>query len=534
MTRRPTAFLLVYLWLVTLLTACTPHPNLTQVERLFDSNYDSACALLQTINPAELCTQNDKALYALSVTRGRFYQGTPDANDSLISIATAYYDRRDPHRAALAWFYMAKTCALNEHYDKQVAALLKAQHYCMLEDNHKLQAYIFVERAALFGHQQQPDSALINYRRALKAFAIQHDTLNAVNTEMQMAVLYIRLKHDSTAESICRRLLQQEASMPLAYRSALHRMLGSIYHSRGHYRQAAKAYRQTPLTGNSDYDDNLSYLIAKSYIASGQHDSAEQYLRTIDNYTDMAPDYHKLWAVVHQHRGNYPAAMAHLQQAMTATDSLYHHRIDQSFSGLEKKFNYQKLKLQNQKLEIVQFRSKLLVLICFIGIAGLAVTFYIYRNKAKLKQLEMDKKLLEQEKIHFEKEVENAKLIEHQLILQRIVITNLEQYRKNTHRKPEHIKEGFSPVNNEHFYHELYSAIDIEYNNLSHRIREVHTQLNENDILICCLILAGFDTGMMASIFNIKFDSMNMRRSRLRKKLNLNNSESFIDYLRNF
>ncbi len=248
----------------------------------------------------------------------------------------------------------------------------------------------------------------------------------------------------------------------------------------------------------------------------------------------MAPDYHKLWAALYQLRGNYPSAATHLQHAMTATDSLYRHRIDQSFAGLEKQFNYQQLKLKNQKLVINHFRVKLLVLICCIGIAGLALTFYLYRNKAKMIQLEMDNKLLEREKIHFEKEAENAKLIEQQLILQRIVITNLEQYRKNTHRKLDRIKEGFSPVNNQHFYYELYSAIDLEYNNFSSRIREVHTQLNENDILICCLILAGFDTGMMASILNIRFNSMTVRRSRLRKRLNLDNSESFIDYLRTF
>ncbi len=254
----------IYVVLMAATVACTPHPTLTEAERLFESDYDSACALLRSIEPSELRTHYDKALYALSVTRGRFYRGEPDANDSLISIATAYYEQRDVHRAALAWFYMAKTCALGKRYDEQVADLLKAQHFCTLSDNHRLQAYIFVERASLFDHQQQSDSALLNYSLALRAFTMQRDTLNAVNTELQMACLYNRLKDYAKAESICRRLLQHEARLPVAYRSALHRMMGSIYHSRGHYLLAAQAYRQTPRTGNPAYDDNLSYLIAKS------------------------------------------------------------------------------------------------------------------------------------------------------------------------------------------------------------------------------------------------------------------------------
>ncbi len=520
--------------LMLALVACTPHPTLAEAERLFDTDYDSACALLRSIEPQHLRSRADRALYALSVTRGRFYRGMPDANDSLITIATAYYDHRDTHRAALAWFYRAKTVALTERYDEQIAALLKAQHYSIKEGNHRLLAYIYLERASLFDHQRQPDSALHNYRRALQAFAAQHDTLNAVNTEMQMACLYSRLKDYAKAESICRRLLQHEARLPVAYRSALHRMMGSISHSRGHYLLAAQAYGQTPRTSDPAYDDNLSYLIAKSYCASGQYDSAEHHLRTIVNYKAMAPDYHKLWAALHQHRGNYPSATASMEKAMAATDSLYRHRIDQSFAGLEKQFNYQQLKLKNQKLEINHFRVKLLVLICFIGIAALAALFYVYRNKAKMRHLEMDKELLEQKNLRIEKEMENTKLHERQLELQQHILINLEHYRKNVFKNPEFIKERLSPAKNDHFFIVLTTAIDLEYSSISLRLRQSFEKLSDTDLITCCLLLAGFDTGTIASILDIKIESMILKRSRLRKKLNLDSSKNLLNFLRNF
>jgi len=313
----------VYIVLVLYAVACSRNPKLAEAEGLFDSNYDSACALLCSIDAGQLHSRADRALYALSATRGRFYRGMPDANDSLIAMATAYYDHRDPQRAALAWFYRAKTCAIAQRHDEQIAALLKAQHYSAKAGNCRLPAYIYFERGSLFDHQHQADSALNNYRLALRAFRAQHDSLNALNTELQMAGLFSRLQQPDTAERICRRLLQHEARMPVEWSATLYRMLGSIYHTRGDYRRAAELYRLTPRTHHRPYDDNLSYLIAKSYCAGGQYDSAGFYLGSIRDVGAMAPDYHKLWMKVHRHRGNYPAAVASIEKAMAATDSLY-------------------------------------------------------------------------------------------------------------------------------------------------------------------------------------------------------------------
>jgi tetratricopeptide (TPR) repeat protein len=322
--------------------------------------------------------------------------------------------------------------------------------------------------------------------------------------------------------------------MPVEYLSTLYRMLGTVYYNRNDFAKSTQLFKKTPRTQNNRYDDNLSYLIARSYCSAMQFDSAGIYLEDITDFKEIAPDYYQLWKNVYINKGNYPKAVESLEKAIISIDSIYNNRIDESFEGLEKKYNFQKLQIQNKDLELKNVRSKLMILLSIILIAGIITVFILYRNKSRIKQLQTEGELLRQKNKHAEKEIENARLIERQLELQKIVITNLEQYRTNAIKKPEHIREGFSPVKNTHFYNELYTAIDIEFNNFSKRIREKYSELNETDILICCLILAGFNTGMMASIFNIKFDSMNVRRSRLRKKLNLDNSENFLNYLRNF
>jgi tetratricopeptide (TPR) repeat protein len=527
--KKITLFLLVFS-----AVSCIQNPKLTEAELLFETDYDSACAVLCKIEPERLISRKDKAIYALSLTRAKFYQGKSDSGDSLINIAIDYFDNRDPHRASLAWFYKAKTDAMNQNFDQQIVSLFNAQDYTLKSGNDKLLTYIFLDRATLFQNQGKNDSALVNFKNALKNFKLQGEDLNALYVETQLASLYIILKQYDEAEKICLTMLKNEDKMPAEYSSTFYRTLGSVYYQQRDYTRSVQVLKKTPLTQDKVFNDNLSLLIANSYFANSQFDSARIYLEGISHYDRMATDYHKLWKKLYVSDGNYPKAIESMESVIASMDSTYKNRIDESFEGLEKKYNYQKLQIQNKDLELKNVRSKLMVLLSIIVIASIIIVFIFYRNKSRLKQIKSERELLKQKTLQAQKEIENAKLIENQMVLQKIVITNLEQYRANATKKNEHIRVGFSPVKNEHFYHELLTAVDLQYNNFSKRILKKFSQLNETDILICCLILAGFDTGMMAAVLNIKFESMNVKRSRLRKKLKLDISENFLNYLRTF
>ena len=84
------------------------------------------------------------------------------------------------------------------------------------------------------------------------------------------------------------------------------------------------------------------------------------------------------------------------------------------------------------------------------------------------------------------------------------------------------------------FHEEIIATMDIQYNNISNRLIQHYPNLSERDILVCCLLLANFDTGMISSILDIKCDSMRIHRIRLRKKLKLQNSENLTNFLRKF
>jgi FixJ family two-component response regulator len=88
---------------------------------------------------------------------------------------------------------------------------------------------------------------------------------------------------------------------------------------------------------------------------------------------------------------------------------------------------------------------------------------------------------------------------------------------------------------NEALHKELTAHVDLEYNNFTLRLKDQFQVLTERDLFFCCLLLAKFETGMIATVLDVNIESVNKHRHRLRKKLQVSDStENLVDFLRNF
>jgi hypothetical protein len=143
--------------------------------------------------------------------------------------------------------------------------------------------------------------------------------------------------------------------------------------------------------------------------------------------------------------------------------------------------------------------------------------------------------LVEKEKL--EKEKENTALLEKQLKLQTILLLNIEQHRRNSIKRPEQVKDSKKGKNSDQyssFHQELIACMDLEYDNISVRLLSHFPTLSKRDVLICCMLLANFDTGMIATILEVNNHSIIVHRNRLRKRLKMQTSENLEEFLRQF
>ena len=538
--------LLLYLLISIILCGCSVVPNeIKTAEGLMESAPDSALHILQHVNPHKLYPQSTKALYALLMSQALDRNDIKIESDSIITTATDYYTGSEPERAGYAWFYHARTAGNRGSGDEQANNLLKAQAFAQLTKNYKLRGLIYADKANMYESQKQYDSMTHYYKLSFRSFELSHNTQNSIISLIKIGYGYqLRSRIDSAIPyytSAHKMALIRHDTLMI---SSVDRHLGSAYYLKNNFTEALNYYKRAPLTHIAVYDANKWYLMAKTYIKTGALDSARMLLQRINDPQQFAIDYYKLWLTIHEKEGNLKEALRTAKTIIQVKDSVNNRKLTVSFAGLDKKYKYQGLQIENQKLIINNKQRGLFLLFCLFVISISAIAMLFWRLRIKKRQFDIQNEMLAKEKAFVEiekdkveKEKENSTLLEKQLKLQAILLLNIDQHRKNVIKRPgiwKNESKEMQPAQNITFQEELIACMDLEYTDISHRLLKNYPSLSKRDILICCLLLAGFDTGMIATILDVKLESITKHRYRLRAKLQMQNSDNLVDYLRQF
>jgi len=318
-------------------------------------------------------------------------------------------------------------------------------------------------------------------------------------------------------------------------KSNIYRSLALAYFKMGKNKKALYYLNQVPATHQANYDYKSFYLVAMIFIQLDKPDSARYYLNRIKEPYEMAPDYYLLWQTLYEKEGDFKKALYYANKITAAKDSLNRRKLVICFAGMEKKYTYKRLLSSIQKLIIKNNTRMILFLVTLSVLSLVIIIFILWRYRIKKRELTSKKKLGENGKKLAEMEKENKKLLELQVKIHNILLINIEQYRKNSIKRPNTAdanSHNISPILNTTFHEEIIACMDFIYQDISKKLKEHNPLLTEHDILICCLLLADFDNGKIATILNIQIDSINKHRHRLRSKLRMQNSDHFIDFLR--
>ena len=537
---------LIYALLCIFLCSCYETPNgLNTADSLMESSPDSALQILKQIHPNKLYTSSNEAWYALLMSQALDRNDIKLETDSIIKTATDYYTGKEPERAAYAWFYYARIEGNRGNADQQANNLLKAQKFAQFTVNYKLQGLIYSEKAKMYESQKQYDSMIHYNRLSLYSFQLANSTQNCIINLINLGHGFMYSSRPDSAIPY----YTAAGKMALTIRdtllmSTVYKCIGTVYYLQKQFREALNYYKLAPITNIGVYDANKRYLMAKAYIETGELDSARILLTKIADPHEFAPDYYNLWLRIYEKEGNLKAALRTAVKITYIKDSVNDRKLSVSFAGLDKKYKYQGLQIENQNLVIKNKQRGIFLLFSLFVLCFSFVVALFWRLNIKKKQFDVQNELLgkekafvEIEKEKVEKEKENSTLLEKQLKLQSILLLNIEQHRKNVIKRPgiwKNESKEMHPEQNNTFHKELIACMDLEYTDISHRLIVDFPSLTKRDILICCLLLAGFDTGMIATILDVKLESITKYRYRLRLKFQLQNSDNLVDYLRQF
>ena len=516
---------------------CSLLPNELKVaEEMMETAPDSALMVLKMVSPIQLINPADKALYALLLSQAYDKTDSLITSDSLISIATKYYNAKEPVRAGYAWLYTARCAKNRNNAEVQANALLKAQEFAEMTDCYKLQGLIYCDKADMYQSQKQMDSMIIHNKKGFHAFLKANDTYNAVLTAISVGQGYSSTmqpdsatKYFSTAEKYAQPLNDTLLT------ATIYKGFGNNAYFQKDYKKALYFFRKAPLTHNDVYDYNKWYLISYIFESMDQLDSAKYYLNKVKPLDFTAINYYSLWLRISEREKNYSKSIYFAKKLIATKDSAYDYKLKNSFAGLEKKYHYENLKVANNNLIIKNKQKGIIILVILLLISILVIILINWRYRNKANQLTIQQELNEKEKALLEKANENNTLLQQQSRMQHILLQNVEQYRSETIKgKAVSGSEKKQTPAIDKIEEEIIIYIDSAYKNLSKRLSAAYPHLTQRDILICCMLLANFDTGMIATLLNVRNESINIHRSRLRKKLMLDNSCNLMEFLRHF
>lgn len=174
---------------------------LDQVEALIEENPAEAYELVKGIDGAAISSSAVNARYALLYTKAEYKNYIDAPTDSLISIATDYYERHGSDEEKF-YAYLYQGCVNYGIKDytssmKAVDVLLKANDYVDAVDNYKDVGLMYIQLSTLYGEQKSTDEEICA-RKAYEAYEKAKSESHVLNAMGRIAMSKI---HQSDYDS---------------------------------------------------------------------------------------------------------------------------------------------------------------------------------------------------------------------------------------------------------------------------------------------------------------------------------------------
>ena len=312
-------------------------------------------------------------------------------------------------------------------------------------------------------------------------------------------------------------------------------MVSYLYELKGEYDKSKDMYVYIINYGkNHLYNEKAYYDAATSYARLGMVDSARYYLNLTDSRKAASPQERTARMLaqiaVGKAEGDYKTAYFLNDSLNSYVDSVINASKSTELFAIEKKFDKQRLELQNAEMRGQRLYGIVVILILLLVIILLALAFIKHKNTLKSYEL-----LLEQarnEKLTMDRLLEDAvrqnasndliETLKHQIDTIRHLLEC--SYRSI---KPEDFVKEFkncvSAVKTEDSYWaDLRSFVNAAYNDVINTVESQYPELSEVELNFIGLMCCGFSNiEMMVCMGYTNERSVCNRRLSIAKKMNL-------------
>lgn len=358
---------------------------LSQADSLMESRPDSALALLRKISFPHKLHEKAQADYYLLLTQAEYKNYLPFTSDSLLAIATAYYQRVG-NKASLGKACYYEGCFYNEqkNYIRAAEQYKRAETLLKQTNDNRMLALLYNAMGHLNRKNDLKEDALQQFKKALYYSEGSEEVYHITMNLQEMANSYLALNRSDSASIYFARIVPY---LPQCEEPKM----ATLFHNIGVYNEdygsldLAEKYVLKSLNLEKVTSNRLIcfYTLARIYRRQGHVNASDTLWNIVlDSMTDIRRKSGVLRSLFEQSviEEDYEKATFYANERMYCMDSVYNSSIAKEVAEVQAKYDNEVLLRKNAE----QQTENIILWMCISGVffvSGGAIYLIIYSHK---------------------------------------------------------------------------------------------------------------------------------------------------------
>lgn len=518
---------------------------LAQAQDLLEINPDSTLSLLDSIFlPDNLGEQQYNRYLLLRIqAKDKAYKNI--AEDTIVfQIKDYYIQKKNPELSTLASYYCGRVLESQKKNKEAMSEYMDAEKYSEETTDNNTKGLIQSSIGYLYFDQLLYDEALPRFKTALQYYEQANIYKNEVLSYKDIGNCFLVNGINDSAFYYYEKGLEianHFKDMPVQVN--IRQNIALIQRQRGEYKKAKNGYFQIIKYAPSGISRAKTYSnIAQIYQKENKVDSAIIYFDKALAEVGEAKEYslkavvYKSLSEIHREKGDYKQAMEYNILYNDNRDDIFAADERQIILDIQKKYNYELLKNENNLLKVKEQNMFILSIALGLIILVIILIFYYVKQQKEKDILEAREKINELDNMaksyDEEKNSFRNKLLHHFDILKKSAL--LEGYMRDEEKEQ---NQKLLKKFNEIVYNQtsldwniLYQTMNDLHDGFFDSLRETFPQLDESEFRICCLIYADFSNIEIGIIMRQSSNTITAKRTVIRKKIGMKGHGNFIEF----
>ena len=494
--------------------------------------------------------QYNKYLLLKIQAKDRIYQDISQ-DTSIFEVKKYYIKNKDPEDLLWATYYCARVYQDNNEEKKALNEYLEAEKQAEQTTNYNLSGLIQNSIGVLLSKQSLNDEAIKRLLKSTDFFKKSSNCKYEIVSYGLIGDIYLgESRNDSAVYFYKKGYELAELTNDSLHLAGLLQSLGTAYKEAGEFQQAISYYRNSCKFLTDYSDKSRLYLnLAGIFYGMNKQDSALysigkslKFQQETSNLLLLADIYKTLSDIEAEHSDYYRSLLFH-QTYRHYLELVINESNNKQITELEKKYNQERNYSKQYRSTLETLKICLTVSISII-IIGVPVWFF-YRKSVRYKKIVLEKeksiheaeagiyRLMKMSQNYTSKDNSFRNILLHHFdILKKSAL--LEIYVKGDNPQDSRLIKVFNSIvygQETLDWNLLYQAMNEVNNGFFDKLKTTYTNLNESEFRICCMTYAKFSCSEIAIIMRLSANTVQMKRSSIRKKIGAGAQENIPEYL---